>query len=423
MIDRTDQAPPPHEPDDPPAKRVSPLALLRTFLVLGLVGFGGPAAHIALMDREIVMRRGWLSRPHFLNLLAVVNLVPGPNSTEMAFHIGLVMGGLRGCILAGLGFIGPAVILSTGLAMVYVAAGTVPAIQGVLAGIKPVILVLVLSAAYRLGHKALDDRAMRILFGLAMLAVVAGIAPLMAALGLAPVSIQELALLLVAGLLYVVYRGHIRVLPGMIALIPVSGMVAQALDMIRPTLIDLFARFLVIGATLFGSGLILVAYMDRAFVQNTGWLTPQQLVDTLAIGQATPGPVSSTAAAAGYVMTATPGDLLSGTPAALLSSVAVFTPAFFIVLLLGRLIPILGRSPAALDFLKGVNAGVIALLIGAFINLAWGTVIRVDSKVDWLSVMLTGLAFVALERLRWEPAGLILIGAGIGLARAGLGLL
>jgi chromate transporter len=423
MTDRTEQLAPFPESGESPTTRATPLELLRTFLIMGLVGFGGPAAHIALMERQIVVRRAWLSRPHFLNLLAIVNLVPGPNSTEMAFHIGLVMGGLRGCILAGLGFIGPAVALSTGLAMVYVAAETLPAIQGVLAGVKPVILVLILSAAYRLGQKALDDRAMRSLFGLAMLTVLAGITPLMAALGLAPVNVHELALLLASGLVYVVYRGHLRALPGMAVLLPAFGAAAHMLETIRPTLADLFARFLVIGATLFGSGLILVAYMDRSFVQDTGWLTPQQLVDTLAIGQATPGPVLSTAAAAGYIMTATPGDLLSGVPAAVLSSVAVFTPAFFIVLLLGRLIPILGRSPAALDFLKGVNAGVIALLIGAFINLAWSTVIRVDSDVDWIAIALTGLAFVALERLRWEPALLIVVGAGIGLARAGLGLL
>jgi chromate transporter len=225
--------------------------------------------------------------------------------------------------------------------------------------------------------------------------------------------------LLATGLLYVGYR-HRR-LASMVIIAPMLSMGAQALSGIKPGVLDLFGRFLLIGATLFGSGYVLVSYMERNFVHDTGWLNPQQLIDTLAIGQATPGPLSSTAAAAGYVMSATRGDPLSGIPGAVVSAVGVFLPAFIIVLFLGRLIPALHRYAAVMDFLKGVNAGVIALIIGSFVSLAWGTLVRADASLDWLSLILTGLAFFGLERLKWSPVALIAIGAAIGLTRVALG--
>jgi chromate transporter len=403
------------------AKRVSVPELARTFLIFGLIGFGGPAAHIALMERELVVRRKWLTHEHFLNLLAAINLVPGPTSTEMAFYIGQVMGGFWGGVASGLSFILPAVLMSIALAVIYVAAGTVPAIAGLLLGVKPVVLVVILSAAYRLGLKAIDNRAMRLLLGLALFVIVFTIAPFMGLFGLPAVRVPELLILLATGLLYVGYRR--RRLTPMIMIAPMLSLGAQALSGIKPGVLDLFGRFLLIGATLFGSGYVLVSYMERNFIHDTGWMNAQQLIDTLAMGQVTPGPLSSTAAAAGYVMTATRGDPLSGIPGAAVSAVGVFLPAFFIVLFLGRLIPVLHRYTVIMDFLKGVNAGVIALLIGSFISLAWGTLVRADASLDWLSLILTGLAFFGLERLKWSPVALIAIGAVIGLIRAALKIL
>ncbi len=412
-------------PDLYAVKRVPLAEIGRTFLWFGLLGFGGPAAHLALMERELVARRKWLSHEHFLDMLAAINLVPGPNSTEMAFHIGLATGGLPGMLLAGAGFILPAVVLSVSLAMVYVAAGSAPAIQGLLIGVKPVVLVLILSAAYRLGKAAINSRLMAALAALALVVVALGSAPLMGLLGLSPISAPELAILLATGLLYVLLRRRAASAPLML-FVPFWSLAGEALiqtaQKIVPGVLDLFWRFLVIGATLFGSGYVLVAYMERTFVYGLGWLTPQQLVDTVAIGQSTPGPVLSTVSAAGYIMTATPGDLWSGVPAAVASTVGVFLPAFVIVLILGRLAPLMRRSALATDFLKGVNAGVIALLIGTFLNLAWATLARPGGGVDWLTLILTGAAFFALERLKWSPLALVPLGAGIGLIRIALGL-
>jgi chromate transporter len=188
-----------------------------------------------------------------------------------------------------------------------------------------------------------------------------------------------------------------------------------------PGLFDLFWQFFVIGSTLFGSGYVLVAYMQRSFVNALGWMTPQQLLDTLAIGQSTPGPLSSTASAAGYMLTVTPGNIWSGVPGALAATAGVFVPAFLIVAVLGKIVPYLRRYPLALDFLKGVNAGVIALMLGAFFTLAWATLIQ-PTRIDWLSLALTVAAFVGLERLKLSPLLLIGLGALIGVVLAVFGL-
>lgn len=383
--------------------------------MLGILGFGGPAAHIALMERELVARRAWLSREYFLDLLAAINLVPGPNSTEMAFYLGYVTGGFWGAVLSGAGFIIPAVVFSVALAMVYTVAGTVPAVRGLFIGVMPVILALILSAGYRLGRKVIDSGLMRALLILSLIAVAIGSTPLMGLFGATPIYIPELLILLVVGTAYVLIR---RQTPTVIAIWSVIGLTYHQLTERIPGLGDLFWHFFVIGATLFGSGYVVAAYMQRSIVDTLHWLTPQQLIDVLAIGQSTPGPVLSTASAAGYVITVTPGNLWSGVPGAIAATIGVFAPAFFIVLILGRVVPYIRRYPVIMDFLKGVNAGVIALLIGAFITLALATLIHPGGSVDWLSLILTVLAFLALERYNWSPLRLIIIGIGIGLLRA-----
>ena len=398
------------------AKRIPLAEIFRTFLVFGLIGFGGPAAHIALMERELVARRGWLSREHFLSLLAAINLIPGPNSTEMAFHIGLVTGGFWGCVLGGIAFILPAVLLSLTLAIIYVAAGRLPAVQGILIGVQPVVLILILSAAYNLALKALDSTAMRVLGIAAMFAAALTVLPLMTLLGVQPIDFPELLMLFVTGALYMLWRRCLNAAAAFFVL-PLFGIVNQLAEALKPSLLDLFFRFMIIGGTLFGSGYVLIAYMERTFVTETGWLTPRQLVDAFSIGQSTPGPVLSTSAAAGYIMAADPNNLWAGVPSGVASAVGVFLPAFLIVLAVGNMMPLLQRYTFINDFLKGVNAGVIALLLATFLNLAWSTLVRADRSVDWLSLLLAVAAFFALERLKWSPLLLVTLGIGVGLLR------
>jgi chromate transporter len=407
----------------PPSKRVPLPQIARVFLWIGLLGFGGPAAHIALMEAELVTGRGWLRQDYFLELLAAINLMPGPTSTEMALQIGYVTGGLWGMLLAGAGFIVPAVVLSTGLAMLYAVGSSLAPIQGILLGVKPVVLVLILSAAYRLGLKAIDNTPMRLLLVLALVVVALSSSWLMALIGLPTPYIPELLLLLATGVIYVLWRRR-RAAPMLALLVPGVGVVthaAQTLRQITPNLSDLFWRFFIIGSTLFGSGYVLAAYMQRTFVDGLHWLTPQQLLDTLAIGQATPGPLLSTSAAAGYIITVQPANVWSGVPGALSAALGVFLPAFVVVLILGRVIPVIRRYPITLDFLKGVNAGVIALLIGAFATLAYASLFA-GPHVDWLSLVLTAIAFVLLERVKWSPLSLIAAGACVGILRVLVGL-
>src|SRR5258706_510735 len=394
---------------DSTTKRIPLPEIARMFFLLGILGFGGPAAHIALMENELVTRREWLSREYFLDLLAAINLVPGPTSTEMALQIGYVTAGFWGMMLAGAGFIVPAVVLSLGLAMLYTATGTAPAIQGVLLGVRPVVLVLILSAAYRLGIKAIDNRPMRVLLALALIAVALGSSWLTGLFGLPAITVPELALLLATGIGYVLWK--YRPAQAIRVVVPIFGLSALAQNI--PTLPDIFWRFFVIGGTLFGSGYVLAAYMQRTFVDGLHWLTPQQLLNTLAIGQATPGPLLSTSAAAGYLITVQPGDVWSGVPGGIVAAGGVFLPAFIVVLILWRVVPLLRRYPIALDFLKGVNAGVIALLIGTFASLAYSTVTQ--SGGDWLTLVLTVVSFVLLERYHLSPITLIAVGAVIGI--------
>jgi len=401
-------------------KRIPLPEIAQTFFILGVLGFGGPAAHIALMESELVTRRAWLDRQYFLELLAAINLVPGPNSTEMALQIGYLTGGVPGMLLAGAGFIVPAGVLSALLAAIYVQDGSLPAVRGLLLGVEPVVLVLILSAAYRLGQKAIDNREMRVLLLVALAMVLIGNVPLMRLLGLVSVAIPELLILLGTGALYIFWRRGTALSLALPAIGVVGSTPVDALP-IAPSLLDLFWRFLVIGGTLFGSGYVLAAYMQRTFVDGLHWLTPQQLLNVLAIGQATPGPLLSTASATGYLITARVGDTWSGVPGATVSTLGVFLPAFIVVLILGHVVPYLRRYPVAMDFLKGVNAGVIALLIGAFVTLAWATVIRPDSSPDWLSLALIGMAFILLERSRWSPLVLIVVGAGVGIVRIAVG--
>jgi chromate transporter len=318
------------------------LAIL--FLRLGSTAFGGPAAHIAMMEDEVVVRRGWLSRERFLDLLGATNLIPGPNSTEMAIHVGYLRAGRAGLLVAGACFILPAAILVGLIAWAYVQFGKLPEVGAILYGVKPVVIAVVVQALWRLGRSAVKTK---FLLALAAIATALGF-----------LRVNELAILFGSGLLVVLVRGIRRwrkpVLPALLlTAFPTST--AAAVSMATPFgLWPLFLVFLKVGALLFGSGYVLLAFLRADLVERLHWLTEGQLLDAVAVGQVTPGPVFTTATFVGYV--------LGGVPGAVVATVGIFLPASVFVGISGPLVPRLRKSWVAGAALDGVNVGALAMM-------------------------------------------------------------
>jgi chromate transporter len=364
----------------------------RLFLRLGFTAFGGPAAHIAMMRDEVVNRRKWVTDQHFLDLLGATNLIPGPNSTEMAIHLGYVRAGWRGLILAGACFILPAMLIVMALAAVYVQYGTTPAAEWLFYGIKPVIVAIVAHAVWGLVKTAVKG-------------------PLMAIIGIAVFAlyflrINELLLLFCGGLLVMLSVNARRLrqaAPALLAL-PGGGAVALAASTAAApagfSLLQLFLIFLKIGSVLYGSGYVLLAFLRNDFVLRLGWLTDQQLLDAIAIGQFTPGPVFTTATFIGYV--------LGGVPGAVVATLGIFLPAFIFVAISNPIIPRLRQSPWAGALLDGVNVASLGLMGAVTAQLGQ------SALIDPLTVVLALLALVALVRFKINSAWLVLAGAGVG---------
>jgi len=373
-----------------PARRLWEVTGL--FLKLGTLSFGGPAAHIALMEQEAVRTRGWLSREHFLDLLAATNLVPGPNATEMAIHIGFVRAGWPGLIAGGVAFILPAFLISLALSVVYVRLGTLPQGAALFYGINPAVIAIILTATYRLGRTALKDRR----------SIFLGVACLAAAL----MGVNEVVVLLLAGLGGVLLYAPPRwpwLAWATMGWGPLAVTLPQAAAWLDDRLVGLALFFLKVGAFLFGSGMVLFAFIQRDVVTGYGWLTQQQLLDAIAVGQMTPGPVLSSATFIGY--------LVAGLPGAVVSTTAVFLPSFVIIALIGPWIPRLRRSPVAQAFLRGVNAAVVALILAVSLALFRSAIVDVLTAI----ILLAGL--VALLRFRIDTLWLVVGGAATGLVR------
>jgi chromate transporter len=376
--------------------RPAPRALLdltRLFLKLGTLGFGGPAAHIALMEDEVVRRRGWLSRERFLDLLGATNLIPGPNSTEMAIHVGHERAGWRGLVVAGVAFILPAFLIVLACAWAYTRYGTLPAAEGLLRGVKPVIIAIVFQALWGLGRTAARTRPVAAVGLLALAAAAAGV--------------HELAVIFGAGALVALLasarlgRGR-RQANGVLAMPLGAVALASATTGAAPFgLTSLFLVFLKIGSVLFGSGYVLLAFLRADLVVRRGWLTEGQLLDAVAVGQITPGPVFTTATFVGY--------LLGGFQGAVLATVGIFLPAFVFVALSGPLVLRIRRSPVAGAFLDGVNAAGVALMALVTAQLARAAI--VDA---WTAAIAAGGA-VLLVRFRASPAWLVPAGGVLGL--------
>jgi chromate transporter len=356
---------------------VRELALL--FLRLGATAFGGPAAHIAIMEDEVVRRRGWLTREEFLDLLGATNLIPGPNSTEMAIHIGHRRAGWAGLVVAGACFILPAAAIVLAIAWAYARWGSLPAADALLRGVKPVIIAVVAQALWGLGRAAVKD---------AFLGAVGVAAVVAVALGA-----NELLVLLAAGALVVGRKGLLVVLPAL----PVAAVAPFSLGL-------LFLTFLKIGAVLFGSGYVLLAFLRADFVERLHWLSESQLLDAIAVGQITPGPVFTTATFIGY--------LLGGVPGAGLATLGIFLPAFVFVALSGALVPRVRRSRLAGAFLDGVNVASLALMAVVAWQLGRAAIVDVPTALLALG------AAVALIRFRVGSVWLVAAGALAGLALA-----
>ncbi|HEX6737981.1 MAG TPA: chromate efflux transporter, partial [Vicinamibacteria bacterium] len=331
--------------------------LARVFLRLGAISFGGPAAHVAMMEEELVRRRGWISREGFLDLLGASNLIPGPNSTELAIHLGRERAGWAGLLVAGTAFILPAFLMVLGLAWAYTRFGARPEAGSVLYGVKPVIIAIVLQALWALGRTAVKG------WGAA--------AGALAALALAALGVHELLVLLGLGLGFVLVAAARRGPPaaaGALAPWPLLAAAPATAAAGAVGLLPLFLLFLKVGAVLFGSGYVLLAFLRADLVERRGWLTEGQLLDAVAMGQLTPGPLSTTATFVGY--------LLRGLPGAAVATVGIFLPAFLLVAASGPLVPRLRASPLAGAFLDGVNLASLALM--ALVTLRLGQAALVD---------------------------------------------
>lgn len=360
------------------------------FLKLGLTAFGGPAAHVGLFHDEIVRRRRWLDDQEFLDLLGASNLIPGPNSTEMAIHVGRLRAGWLGLIAGGAGFILPAMLMVMALAAAYVRFGATPQVNWLLIGIKPVIIAIVAQALWSLGQKALRDRVTTAAAALGLALALAGVNELALLFGL------TLAVMLVRN-----WRLGARTIGALALPLPWGLTWLAAADAAPFTLARLFLTFLKIGSVLYGSGYVLFAFVRADFVLRLGWLSDRQLIDAIAMGQVTPGPLFTTATFIGY--------LLGGAPGAILATVGIFLPAFVFVALTGPFIPRLRTSPWAAALLDGANAASLGLMAAVTWQLARA------AFTDWFTVGLGLVSALLLFRFHVSTTWLLVGGAAAGL--------
>jgi chromate transporter len=364
------------------------------FLKLGLTAFGGPAAHVAMMQEEVVEHRKWVDSQHFLDMLGATNLIPGPNSTEMAIHLGYTRAGLAGLLVGGLCFVAPATLIVLAFAWAYVEFGATPAAGWLLYGIKPVVIAIILNALLSLGRKAVKGW----LTGLVGLA----------ALALYFLGVNVIALLIGGGLIVMILANLKRLRGARLAvmLAPhtpsiLAGLAASAAPF---SLGALFLVFLKIGLVLYGSGYTLLAFLQADLVDRLGWLTQQQLIDAVAVGQLTPGPVLTTATFVGY--------LLGGLPGAALATLGIFLPSFVLVAITNPLIPRLRESPWAGGFLDGVNVAALGLMAAVTIQLGRAAL------TDPVTITLGVIAIALSLRFKVDNTWLILGGAAAGVILA-----
>lgn len=379
-----------------PAQRQQRLKdLTQVFLKLGLIAFGGPAAHVAMMDDEVVKRRRWMTREKLLDLLGITSLIPGPSSTQLAIYIGYERAGFWGVVLAGVSFILPAMLMVWGLAAIYVRYQALPQVNCLLYGIKPVIIAIVVQALWNLSQKAIKD----IWTAIAALIVIIAFA----------LGANALMLLLLAGLGVTLLKNGL----GDGAKFPFLVFPSVLLGVATPTAIALvswvqvFFYFLKLGSVLYGGGYVLLAFLQQDLVERSHWLTSQQLLDAVAIGQVTPGPLFTTATFVGY--------LLAGNGGAIAGTLGIFLPSFVLILVISPWVAKLRSSIWASGFLDGVNGASIGLMAAVTYTLGRAAI------VDWLTMLVALLGSIAIFRFQLNPIWLVLSGGAIGLATKVLG--
>ena len=356
--------------------------LVRLFLKLGIIGFGGPAVHISMMEEEVVRKRKWMSHQHFLDLVGATNLIPGPNSTEMVMHIGNERAGWKGLIVAGLCFIMPAVIITAILAWLYSLYGRLPEVQPFLYGIKPAVIAIIISAMLVLGRRALKSIQLGIIGLIAATAVVAGV--------------NEIIVLFASGfigILIYILSTKTGVLNSVFPFI-----LLQVVNQPGYNNMKLFLMFLKVGSLLFGSGYVLFAFLDAELV-NRGWLTKQQLIDAIAAGQFTPGPVFSSATFIGWQV--------GGLGGAVAATIGIFLPSFLFVALLNPIIPKLRNSKIMAAFLDTVNVASIAIILAVVLEMGN------ESMNDWRTILIAVLSLAASVYFKKLNSAFIVVGGSI----------
>jgi chromate transporter len=372
------------------SQRLAEVAAL--FLKLGITGFGGPAAHIAMMHNEVVKRRKWMDDQQFLDMLGATNLIPGPNSTEMTIHIGYLRAGWLGLITGGACFILPSMSIVMALAWAYVKFGSTPAANWLLYGIKPAMISIIVMALWDLGRKAVKG-SLTIAVGLAVFILYF-------------LRVNEIGLLFAGGLIVMLGTNLQRLKQANLksVFLPLSALGVPALLAAPFSLPVLFLTFLKIGSVLYGSGYVLLAFMRADFVTRLGWLTDRQLIDAIAIGQVTPGPVFTTATFVGYI--------LGGVPGALLATLGIFLPAFIFVAISNPLIPKIRNSTWISGLLDGVNIASLGLMGAVTVDLGRA------SLVDPITILVALISFVLLIRFKVNSTWLVVGGAIVGLLSA-----
>jgi chromate transporter len=373
------------------AKNVSVRSIILVFLKISFTAFGGHAAHLAMMEEEVVRKRKWISHEEFLDIISAANLIPGPNSTETALHIGYSLASWRGFFAAGLSFITPTIIIVTGVAMAYVKYGMLPATENILFWIKPVIMAVISLAIYRFSKTAVKNKLLLLMLLLACLASV--------------FKITEIAVILVIGVLVMfinISRDKFNsIIPSSFLLDPVIQASSCTVSCDLPAI---FLFFFKISAIIFGSGYVLYAFLYNDLVVNYQWISQAQLIDAIAIGQFTPGPVFTAATFIGY--------LLAGVPGALIASVGVFLPAFIYVAITSPFLSQMRQSKSLSFFLDGVNVASLALMIVVCFNLA--NAMLTNSLAISIFVVSLGI----LWRFKVNSAWLILVAATIGFIKS-----
>jgi chromate transporter len=373
------------------AKNVSVRSIILVFLKISFTAFGGHAAHLAMMEEEVVRKRKWISHEEFLDIISAANLIPGPNSTETALHIGYSLASWRGFFAAGLSFITPTIIIVTGVAMAYVKYGMLPATENILFWIKPVIMAVISLAIYRFSKTAVKNKLLLLMLLLACLASV--------------FKITEIAVILVIGVLVMfinISRDKFNsIIPSSFLLDPVIQASSCTVSCDLPAI---FLFFFKISAIIFGSGYVLYAFLYNDLVVNYQWISQAQLIDAIAIGQFTPGPVFTAATFIGY--------LLAGVPGALIASVGVFLPAFIYVAITSPFLSQMRQSKSLSFFLDGVNVASLALMIVVCFNLAGAML------TNSLAISIFVVSLGILWRFKVNSAWLILVAATIGFIKS-----